>query len=66
METINECSQEPNNCSTADSINIRSAATQALNHRHRDAIEIIRTGKKLHEKKNNKESMMLYDQNIEY
>jgi hypothetical protein len=54
MEIINECCQEPNNCSTADSINIRSTATQALNHRHRDAIEIIRIGKKLHENKRNR------------
>jgi hypothetical protein len=51
METINECCREPNNCRTADSINIRSIATQALNHRLTDAIEIIKTGKKLHEKK---------------
>jgi hypothetical protein len=51
METINECCREPNNCRTADSISIRSIATQALNHRLTDAIEIIKTGKKLHEKK---------------
>ncbi len=51
IETINECFREPNNCSTADSISIRSTATQALNHRLIYPIEVIRMGKKLHEKK---------------